>query len=205
MPSIQLNFINQSSDQNNSQVVIFQENEAAAADTAIAWRVIDSRAGDSHAFTFSDTLVAAADSYGNYSPQLPASAGQQFTVATARGGHQFAPTGASGRGEAIEFVNALPQGAVSAWIYRDGRKLAAVTGIVPGQKASFVFSPAIRIGVVSQVAEGLVMDPAIVFQVEAELSLLGVASADIVMTGGGPGRQSTPYAFTLQNVVRSEP
>jgi hypothetical protein len=33
------------------------------------------------------------------------------------------------------------------------------------------------------------------------LSLLGIASADIVMTGGGPGSNAMPFAFSLQNVI----
>ena len=38
---------------------------------------------------------------------------------------------------------------------------------------------------------------------ETELAgaLLGIASADIVMTGGGPGRNPPPFSFTLENVV----
>jgi hypothetical protein len=35
---------------------------------------------------------------------------------------------------------------------------------------------------------------------DTELSLYGISSADIVMTGGGPGPNSTPFQFTLQNV-----
>ncbi|MDC0684919.1 hypothetical protein [Sorangium atrum] len=37
--------------------------------------------------------------------------------------------------------------------------------------------------------------------VNTELSLLGIASADIVMAGGGAGVDSTPFVFTLENIV----
>jgi hypothetical protein len=37
--------------------------------------------------------------------------------------------------------------------------------------------------------------------VKTELSLLGLASADIVMSGGGGDATSTPFRFSLQNVV----
>jgi hypothetical protein len=37
-------------------------------------------------------------------------------------------------------------------------------------------------------------------QINTEISLLGISSADIVMTGGGPGSSSTPFTFSLQNV-----
>jgi hypothetical protein len=45
------------------------------------------------------------------------------------------------------------------------------------------------------------MNSAILSMVNAELSLLGIASADIVMTGGGPGPTSTPFQFNLANIV----
>jgi hypothetical protein len=46
-----------------------------------------------------------------------------------------------------------------------------------------------------------VMNSAIMSCVNTELSLLGIASADIVLTGGGPGRDSSPFQFSLENVV----
>ena len=37
-------------------------------------------------------------------------------------------------------------------------------------------------------------------QINTEISLIGIASADLVLTGGG---DSQPYQFTLENVVMS--
>jgi hypothetical protein len=37
--------------------------------------------------------------------------------------------------------------------------------------------------------------------VNTEISLEGIASADIVMTGGGSGSSAQPFVFSLQNVV----
>jgi hypothetical protein len=51
--------------------------------------------------------------------------------------------------------------------------------------------------------QGQVMNSATVSQISTELSLLGVRSADIVMTGGGPGPNATPFQFTLSNVVKA--
>jgi hypothetical protein len=45
------------------------------------------------------------------------------------------------------------------------------------------------------------MDSAIISNIDTEISLLGLASADIIMTGGGPGQNSTPFEFQLANVV----
>ncbi len=58
----------------------------------------------------------------------------------------------------------------------------------------------IWIGAVSQVDEGQVMNSAILSDINTEISLLGIVSADIVTTGGGAGPTSTPFVFTLENV-----
>jgi hypothetical protein len=72
---IQLNFVNQSADSNNSQIVIFQKNVAAGyGELAVAWKVIQFCGfGDNHPFVYPMTMeVSASDSYGNYTPRLNA-------------------------------------------------------------------------------------------------------------------------------------
>jgi hypothetical protein len=73
--------------------------------------------------------------------------------------------------------------------------------VAPQQEAVYEFKPMIWIGVASEVEEGATMASAIVSSTNTELSLLGIASADIVMTGGGPGENPRPFQFTLDNVV----
>ena len=53
----------------------------------------------------------------------------------------------------------------------------------------------------SQVEQGQIINAAIISEVNTEISLLGIQSADIVMTGGGPGADSQPFSFHLENVV----
>ncbi len=89
-------------------------------------------------------------------------------------------------------------GSINANCIKDGKLLATKTDLAPGQKAVFEIFPVIYIGVVSQATQGASMDAAIVSQI----NLLGVTKAVIVMTGGGPGRTSTPFEFHLYNVVR---
>jgi hypothetical protein len=45
-----------------------------------------------------------------------------------------------------------------------------------------------------------VVDSAILSNINTEISLFGIASADIIMTGGGTGPDETPFVFTLTNV-----
>jgi len=202
---IQLNFINQSADASDVQIVIFQKNVATGYEgSAVAWRVIQyCGPGDNHPFVYPTTMrVSTSDSYGNYEPQLDARPGDLFQVTLTGSGETLAKaaTPASYPTE-VQVQNNLPQGAINAHIYRDGLLLASRTSVAPGQTAAFEFKPTIWIGAVSQVVQGQIMNSAILDQVNTELSLLGIRSADIVMTGGGPGESAMPLAFSLQNIV----
>jgi hypothetical protein len=103
----------------------------------------------------------------------------------------------------MQVSNQLPAGSIDANIYKNGALLTAKTAVLPQQHAIFEFKPTIWIGVVEGVNEGDVLNSAILSQINTELSLTGVASADIVMTGGGPGPNSTPFTFTLENIVKA--
>lgn len=200
---IQLNFINRSNDANNSSVVVFQRNVATGfEEIAVAWRVIQNCGqGENHPFAYPPTIeVSSEDSWGNFSPRLLAEYGQQFAVKMVSSGDQLMYNGPSASPTQIEVLNDLERGAISANVFKDGKRLAVKTGLAPQQKAVFEFKPTIWIGVVSQVIEGQVMNSAILSNIDTEISLLGLASADIVMTGGGPGANSTPFEFSLQNV-----
>lgn len=204
MEKIKLNFINRSNDTNNSSVVVFQKNAATDFDElAIAWTVIQNCGRlDNHPFTYPlNFQVAAGDSYGNYTPQLTAYDGQAFDMIMSTSGDilelssqpSVSPT-------EVEVRNNLSRGAISANCYRDGKLCATMPGLAPGQKAVFEFQPRIYIGVVSQIEQGDVMNSAIISQINSEINLFGITSADIVMTGGGPGASSTPFNFTLENI-----
>ncbi|CAN7319232.1 hypothetical protein ACOCG7_20140 [Paraburkholderia sp. DD10] len=201
---IQLNFINLSNDVNNSQVVIFQKNVSTDFDElAIAWKVISNCGrGDNHPFVFPmQTTLTASDADGNYMPQRPAQNGQMFSVTRAASGNVLGVAGAASSSREIQLRNDLRSGAITAGVFKDNRLLAHKTGIVPGQKAVFEFKPTLWIGTASQIEQGAVMNSAVLSDINTELSLLGIARCDIVMTGGGGGTTAVPYQFRLANVV----
>jgi hypothetical protein len=201
---IKLNFINHSNDTNNSQIVIFQKNATTdVGDLVVARQVIrNCGPGDSHPFVFPlATAVGASDADGNRSPQQAAENGELFSMVLAPSGNQLTPAGPANDPAEAQVRNGLSQGAIPNGIYKSGKLLARKAEVAPGQKAVFQFKPTIWIGAVSQVEEGEVMNSAILSSVNTELSLLGIASADIVMTGGGSGVSATPFEFSLQNVV----
>lgn len=201
---IKLNFINLSNDANNSQIVIFQKNVSTDFDElAIAWKVISNCGrGDNHPFVFPmRTTLSASDSDGNYMPQKLAQNGEMFSVSRVASGNVLSLAGASPSSREIQLRNDLRTGAITASVFKDSRLLAHKTGIVPGQKAVFEFKPTLWIGTASQIEQGKVMNSAVLSDINTELSLLGIARADIVMTGGGAGTSAVSYQFKLANVV----
>lgn len=201
--SIKLNFINNSNDTNNSEIVIFQKNAVADfEDVAVAWKVIKNCGkGWSHPFEFSTTLqLSASDAFGNYSPRQEVQSDQRFQVAPTETGAEVRNLGQSSNKGKIVVENALLQGPIHANFYRSGKLLAKAT-LPPRWTSLFEFKPTIWIGAVSQIEEGQLLDAAVRDKIKKEISLSGVKSADIVMTGGGPGPNATPFEFTLQNVV----
>ena len=201
---IKLNFINLSNDVNNSQIVVFQKNVSTDFDElAVAWKVISNCGrGANHPFVFPmATTVTASDSDGNYMPRKVAQNGQLFVVSRSHSGNVLAPGGDASTSREVQVRNDLAAGAINASIFKDGRLLSTKTGIAPGQKAVFEFKPTLWIGTASQVEEGRLMNSAVLSDINTELSLLGIASADIVMTGGGAGTAAVPYRFQLANIV----
>jgi hypothetical protein len=204
LDNIQLNFINQSEDTNNSSIVIFQKNVAEDYnEIAVAWTVIENCGRlDNHPFLYPlQFQVSSSDSYGNFTPMLDAADGQAFEMTKTDSGDvlQLATPPAATSPFEVEIQNNLTMGSISGNITKDGKVLSTKTNIVPGQKAAFQFHPTIWIGAVSQITQGQIMDSAIIQQINTELPLYGISSADIVMTGGGSGKSSSPFKFQLAN------
>jgi hypothetical protein len=204
MNAIKLNFINRSADTNKSSIVIFQQNVAEDfGELAVAWKVIENCGrSDNHPFAYSMNFeVSGRNSYGNYTPLLTASNGQAFDMLKDASGDTLFPSKVSAASpNQVEIRNKLASGAINANCYRDGKLLAVKSGLAPGQKAVFEFQPRIYIGVVFQIEEGDIMNSAIVSQVKSQIDLIGITSADIVMTGGGSGNNAVPFEFTLENI-----
>lgn len=199
---VKLNFIDNSNDTNNSEIVVFQKNIASDFDElAVAWLVIKNCGrGANHPFTVPMAMqVSASDSYGNFTPQLQAQSGQLFQMVLAPSGDELELAGCSTCPQEVQVRNSLAMGAINAYTYKAGKLLAIKNAIAPEQKAAFEFKPSIWIGVVSQIDQGQVMNSAITSDINTEISLMGIASADIVMTGGGSSSRS--FVFNLENIV----
>lgn len=202
MPNINLNFINRSNDTDNTRIVIFQQNVATTFnEAAIAWTVIEYCArGDNHPFVLpSGFTISATDAYGNETPQIMAESGQYWEMVTNESGDVLQLDPQQGSPNEVILANNLFRGSITANAYKDGKLLATKSNVSPQQKAVFEFQPKIWIGVVAEVEQGQVLNAAIIQSINTEISLLGISSADIVMTGGGSG--SDIYQFSLENIV----
>ncbi|WP_411882530.1 hypothetical protein [Polaromonas sp. YR568] len=204
---IKLRFVNKSNDGNKSEVVVYQKSVLTTmASLAVAWKVIRYCGRDcTHPFVYPDSYeVSITDEHANFTPRLKAKNGQMLSlVTTPTGSRRLLYTGPSSASTELDVLNSMSQGAVDVCIFKDGRLMGVKTSVSPGQKAIFQYQPALWIGVTSEVVQGEPIDSAVMSDTNTELSLIGIASADIVMTGGGPGEGSTPFFFNLENIVHA--
>jgi len=203
---IRLKFINRATNLYSGDIVLFQKNVATdLEELATAWKVIRHCGYECHhpiVYPLSFE-VTSSDDFGNYSPRIAADRGQLLAVTPTPRGRRLTLHGSSTSPLEVQVLNGLSRGAVNINIFRGGHVLARKTSVAPEQKVVFRFPPELWIGAVSQIEQGGAIDAATLSSVNTQLSLLGIASADIVMTGGGPDADARAYVFTLQNVVRT--
>lgn len=203
---IKLRFVNKSNDSNQSEVVIYQKNVLTTmASLTVAWKVIRYCGRDCyHPLVYPmDYEVSVTDEYGNFSPRVSATNGQQLRLSsTPTGSRRLLHTGPASASTELDVLNGMAQGAIDICLYKDGRLMGLKTSVSPGQKAVFQYAPVLWIGVTAEVSQGQAIQSAVLSKITTQLSLIGIASADIVMTGGGGGEASTAYEFNLENIVQ---
>jgi hypothetical protein len=204
MPSVQLNFINNSEKIPNTNIVVFQKNiggNSVVPETPVAWMVFPNEKGLSHSFSYPfESTIAASDSYGKTTSKLNAENWNRFDMVSSAVGNELLLSPNQASGPRMEVYNELPVGAINAMVYKNGLLLAEKTSIGPGQFAGFAFEPTLYIILTNGIEQGEIMNTASISDINFQFSLLGISSADIVMAGGGTGTDATPIVFSLQNV-----
>jgi len=196
-----ITFINKSFDRNNSHVVIYQKNVATGyGETSVAWKVIENCGYEwSHTFNVPTAFeVLAEDSFGNVSNQKKAINGQKWEVVKSDSGDilQLVSANAASSTE-VEVKNSLSLGSIDTMIYKEGRMVCSKTGVSPGEKSVFEFQPYIYVGVNSRVEQGDALNSAILSDFNTKFCLAGIEEANLIMTGGGVGKDATPFKFDL--------
>jgi len=189
-----LRYINQSDTVGPVDIITFQKNVAIgfSADS-VAWRIVSLSQNESESTTYDRRLQLGYDNPDDVTI-VNASPGNLYGL---NNGIYYAGPGSSG--SEIQTINTNDY-SVDVKIYRSG-KLLSMQSADDNETSDFQFSPTIWIGVVSEISEGSVIDEAVMSEINTEISLLGIKSADIVMTGGGVGPSATPYSFSLQNIT----
>ncbi len=201
--NIRLKVINRSDSGNQAEIVLFQRDVLARLDELpLAWKVIRNCGRDCyHPIDYpTEFEVAISDCHGNYSPRMQVANGQALSVTPTPTGRRLGTGRRPSLSSEFEVANELLRGSVDVNIYKAGLLMARKTAVAPGQKAVFRFQPTLWIGVASQVVQSTAVSSAVIQGLNTELSLLGIISADIVMTGGGSGPDAAPYVFTLENL-----
>lgn len=198
---IKLNLINKSNEANNQKIVIFQKNTALKPNEAIAWKVINAGGKDTrHSFDFPlGVTISTSDNRGHNTPQRRAEIGQEYVVTQGGTGDELKHVGPAPSTQIVQIRNKRQQGLISANVLRDGSLVARGKSLAPEQIAVFAFVPTIWIGAVANAVEGEELDSAVIAEINTELSLFGISSADIVMTGGGDS--GAPLNFELDNIT----
>lgn len=203
---IKLNFINQTTNAPNADVVIFQKNRATDFETsAVAWRVLENT-GNGWATPINlptDYEVAAGLSDGKETAKLTAQNGGKYVVEKTATGSVIRSGGNASNHNQIEIENIMSSGTITAQVYKDGYLLGEQKGGETGQSATFEFNATIWIGVLSQVSQGALMDSGVYSAIQTKFSLTGIKSADIIMSNASGEGDDTSVRFQLENIVNS--
>jgi hypothetical protein len=194
--------INNSNTVDALPILIFQRNVATRFDeTEVAWRYTNISSGGTYRFDFPGRLtVSFNDTFGNFTSVLSAELGDKFTLSSTISGTEIMPRGSSSSPQTIELENETNDN-FTANVFRSGKLLARKTNLRLGDAGLFSFQQNFWIGVAPGLIEGQTIDSPVISSINTQISLLGVASADIVVTGGGAGPSATPYTFNLANIV----
>jgi hypothetical protein len=201
-----LTFLNQQAG-GDADVVLFQKlGLPGAACKPLAWKVIQRCGRDcTHPFSYADQLeLNVIDAYGNHTPRIAAGAGGRYRYAPVGAGRQLCAARYHQGSDLLLVRNELTQGAIRALLSKDGRPLALSDAVAPRQIAGFQLGPPLLwIALASGVHAGQVLPAQLIGQATA-LPLAGLASATVVLRGGGSGAQARAHSFTLERQVLRE-
>jgi len=197
--TIRLRMINRSVEAPPPEVIVWQSNDApGAGSTPVVWRVIRRCWRDwTHPFALPSELSVGLRDGSGAGGTVPVSDGTRLQVARSGSGRLRVEEGLARNPSLFEVCNLGCRGPLDVEVRRGGRVLAVQRHLGFGAAARFRFRPTLWLSAVSGLEEGTPLDETVWLGVPVALDLFGLLSADIVMTGGGPGSGSTPLVFHL--------
>lgn len=201
--SVQLRFVNLSEDYGVSNIVFFQKNDASNHNRSIAWRVVH-RCGYSNYCEIPyawDTDINMVDWNANHSERQAAYQSNIFHVTPQRHGKRLSAMPDSDHPTEIWVKNCLKRGAVHINLYRSGYLVAQQNNVIPEQWAKFYLPHQLCVAVMPDIKHGDTIPSQYLCSPVAEFCLLGIVSADIIMLGGGQGKDALALSFKMTNIV----
>lgn len=204
--STKLKVINLSDNARPQSIIFFQKNCANANrdNSIIAWHVINQLSYDHCCeVDFSNKLFASiSDYYGNHKPQINLQPGHLYKITEETNQTSFVESGLGSHPLEIQVENTLNQGAYDINIFRSDKLLSRHSSLIPKAKAFFQFKYIIWAGILPRVKEG---DTISISDIELRTTfqqfyLIGIKKAELILVGGGPGPESTPFTFHLTNI-----
>jgi hypothetical protein len=177
---VRLTLINKTQDLTPKHIAVLDKSEATA------WRVFELASLEkTEPFLYTALEINVSDQYGNYTLIQPAQHEDDFYIVDSPSGIELQVTdGQMGRGE-IRVTNSLKSGAMNVHFFRNEILFAEQFGLVPGQKMHFKFGDKLSVGIVEGIVEGQMLDEKMLENFETQFSMIGIQSADIVLSGGG--------------------
>jgi hypothetical protein len=201
--NLQLRFVNLSGDGGVSNVVFFQKNGANATGSIIAWRVARNCGYRNYCclpYNW-ETEIDMVDWNGNHCPRQAAAGDGVFHIVRKRYGKKLEAVRTEGHPTQVWVQNRLDTGAPHITLYRSGCVVARHENLIPGQWAKFDVEHWLHVVVMPCVKQGDDIAAHLGSASIAKFFLQGIASADIVMVGGGRGRDAQALRFMMTNVV----
>ena len=199
--NIKLNVINQT-DLTAVNVVICQHNASAGLRAnPVAWQVLHNIGRqENRPFELSHEFgILAQDPQGNVTPKVSSRRAQAYALSGLDEGPVLTRVKAAGQQQhSVEVRNLLEAGDAEVRVYKSDRLLALFAGLAPAEVAAFEFQPHIYIGLAGQIQEGSVLSDAAASRITARINLLGVHSADIVISSSDQGPNGAN--FRLENI-----
>lgn len=181
-------------DHHRPPVVVLSEAFDGGAMTPLPWKVVKRLPHwGYHPFEFSaKPRLCLSDDDGNFNPGRDLGLGEKLTL-SGRRQWQKAP---ANRGE-IAVHNSSDTG-FGAWLYR-ASQASGYRALGPHQQ--LLLRPQSRLCLTTALSwrPWDFPDPG---AQPTYFSLIGIASADILLVGGGAGRDSGPFRFHLENIIR---
>lgn len=197
---VELTVSNETSDPGPCDFYAFLENEATPfSDDRVGWWVEgDLAVGELALVVFEDQtrLVVSSAGLPDTEP-LVVAMGRRYAVTEAMGTMQVADAGAAASPSEVEVLNGTATRVLQVDLQKADRTFLRESA-TPTDLVVFDWRPRIWVGcTMADPVEGEVLAPSIVAATHTQISLLGISTADLAITGS----DLMGYSFALENVT----